>query len=57
MNPYLALFMADVRRKSSGPSKPVVHRETCPICGRQRVNLYRKGNEWKCRRCWEEAAT
>lgn len=43
-------------RKHFGPSKPVVHRETCPVCGRQLVNLYRKDKEWKCRRCWEKEA-
>ena len=29
----------------------VVHRETCPVCGKQLVNLYRYGKEWLCRTC------
>ena len=37
------------------PDKGVIHRQTCPECGRKLVNLYKRGNVWKCRRCWEEA--
>ena len=35
------------------PDKGVIHRQTCPECGRKLVNLYKHGNIWKCRRCWE----
>ena len=35
---------------------PVLHRLTCPVCGRHLVNLYQQsGREWKCKRCWEDA--
>ena len=37
------------------PDKGVIHRQTCPECGRKLVNLYKRGNVWKCRRCQEEA--
>ena len=29
----------------------VAHRETCPVCGKQLVNLYRYRKEWLCRTC------
>lgn len=38
------------------PAKPVRHQQTCPVCGRKLVNTYLRDGEWKCRRCWEEAA-
>ena len=38
-----------------GGKKDVLHQQTCPVCGRKLVNTYRRGNEWKCRVCWEEA--
>lgn len=31
----------------------VQHRQTCPVCGGRLVNLYRRNQEWKCRKCWE----
>ena len=33
----------------------VRHRETCPRCGSTLVNLYWRGNEWRCLRCWEKS--
>ncbi len=42
-------------RRIFKPAKSVAHQQTCPECGRTLVNLYRRGVEWKCRRCWEEA--
>lgn len=29
----------------------VIHRATCPKCGRKLVNLYRRGAVWRCNRC------
>lgn len=43
-----------MRRFNKYGSRTVVHHETCPICGAKLVNLYRRENEWRCRRCWEE---
>lgn len=37
-----------------GPTKPVRHQQTCPMCGRKLVNTYFRDGVWKCRRCWEE---
>lgn len=48
-----AQVMAQLMRK--GGKKDVLHQQTCPVCGRKLVNTYRRGNEWKCRVCWEEA--
>ena len=36
------------------PRKPVLHQQTCPVCGRTLVNIYKRDGTWKCRRCWEE---
>jgi ribosomal protein L37AE/L43A len=33
----------------------VLHHETCPVCGRKLVNIYRRGNDWKCLQCWKAA--
>lgn len=35
-------------------SKPVNHRETCPVCGSKLVNIYLKNREWKCKKCWDK---
>lgn len=43
-----------MRRFRKYRSLTVVHQETCPICGAKLVNLYRRENEWRCRRCWEK---
>ena len=43
-----------MRRFNKYGSLQVVHHETCPICGSKLVNLYRRENEWRCRRCWEK---
>lgn len=48
-----AQVMAQLRRKSY--KKDVLHQQTCQVCGRKMVNTYRRGNEWKCRVCLEEA--
>lgn len=29
----------------------VIHRATCPKCGRKLVNLYRHGLVWRCNKC------
>lgn len=46
----LCRFISDLKRSKAATVK---HRETCPCCGARLVNLYRRDNEWKCRRCWE----
>ena len=56
--PYAEVWegeMAKIRgRFNKYGNRAVVHRETCPICGAKLVNLYRRENEWRCRRCWEK---
>jgi ribosomal protein L37AE/L43A len=27
--------------------------QVCPVCGRKRVNIYLRGSEWKCKKCWD----
>lgn len=46
-----------LRRIHKNSQATVVHQETCPCCGSKLVNLYRRDNEWKCRRCWEKYDT
>ena len=40
-------------RKRSGKND-IQHQRTCPVCGSKLVNLYRRGEEWRCRKCWEK---
>ena len=49
-NPYTEI-MHLLRRC---PQKTVAHQQTCPVCGRTLVNTYRRGTEWKCKKCWEK---
>ena len=45
-------FIAPTMTKALHRKKvDVVHRETCPVCGKRLVNLYRYGKEWLCRTC------
>ena len=32
----------------------VIHRATCPKCGRKLVNLYKHGLAWRCSKCKPE---
>ena len=41
-----------MRYKKSSGRNDIRHRQTCPICGKTLVNLYRIGSEWKCQKCW-----
>lgn len=43
-----------LRRFFKHKANPVRHQETCPVCGRKLVNLYRKGDVWKCKQCWDK---
>lgn len=42
------------RRKKTIGGYPVAHMLTCPACGRKSVNIYQRGAEWKCKRCWDK---
>lgn len=56
--PYTEMYEDEMRRLAHRLNRRsnanVVHHETCPICGRKMVNLYRREDEWKCRLCWEK---
>ena len=47
-DPYF-FFKMMARRNNNA-----VHQQTCPVCGRTLVNLYRMHGVWKCRRCHEK---
>lgn len=48
----LVSFIAPTMTKALHRKKVnVIHRETCPVCGKRLVNLYRYGKEWLCRTC------
>lgn len=48
----LVSFIAPTMAKALRRKKvDVVHRETCPVCGKRLVNLYRYNKEWLCRTC------
>lgn len=56
---YLAMFdpvgyMKAAISRELKPGKPVKHQQTCPICGRNLVNLYYLDGVWKCRQCWNK---
>lgn len=44
-----------MRRLFKKKGKPVRHQQTCPVCGRKLVNTYRRGDVWKCKKCWDAA--
>lgn len=50
---YIDPELARLVKKIFGPPPEKLCRQTCPQCGRHLVNIYRKGNDWKCRQCWE----
>lgn len=48
----LVRFIAPTMTKALHRKKvDVLHRETCPVCGKRLVNIYRYGKEWLCRTC------
>ena len=59
--PYTDIFVADMKRKLSKlKSKPkVLHRMTCPCCGKQLVNLYPSylADAYICKECFERNDT
>ena len=52
--PYLDIWPHRVRAQRRLGKPPVRHQQTCPVCGRGLVNIYKQDGTWKCRRCWEE---
>ena len=52
-NNYMTQEVARVLRKFFGPPPEKLCRQTCPQCDKRLVNIYRRGNDWKCRQCWE----
>jgi tRNA(Ile2) C34 agmatinyltransferase TiaS len=33
---------------------PVRHQATCPCCGKKMTSIYRRDDEWKCKKCWDK---
>lgn len=54
--PY-TYYDESLRRRIFKPGKSIRHQQTCPVCGRELVNTYEHNGTWKCRRCWEKAAS
>lgn len=57
--PYTDMFVAEMKRmlKAQSKSKPtVLHRMTCPCCGRKLVNVYfsNSQNEYMCKECLDK---
>lgn len=47
---YNSTFPNKFRRKYKDGT--VSHKQTCE-CGKTLVNLYKRGMEWKCKKCWD----
>lgn len=55
MIPFYGPYTTDLLRTLRiRPGKPILHRQTCPVCGRTLVNIYRRDGVWKCKKCWDE---
>lgn len=54
MSLYLDPYTQIIQLLRSRPGKSVAHQQTCPVCGRSLVNLYRRDKEWKCKKCWDK---
>lgn len=56
--PYTDMFVADIKRELSKlKSKPIIlHRQTCPCCGKKLVNLYYSATQDKyfCKDCLDK---
>ena len=49
-DPYMEIMRLARRRAKA----TIAHQQTCPVCGRTLVNLYRRDKEWKCKKCWDK---
>ena len=57
--PYSDMVTAEIKRMLKAHSKPkptVLHRATCPCCGRKLVNVYfsNQQNEYMCKECLDK---
>lgn len=54
--PYDLMFYDEktLLKKLFKPGKPIRHQETCPVCGRTMVNIYRRDGVWMCKKCWDK---
>lgn len=57
--PYTDMFVAEMKRMLKAKSRPrptVLHRQTCPYCGRKLVNVYFSDsqNEYMCKECLDK---
>lgn len=50
---YFDLMNPSLFGKPSIPEESVRHHDTCPACGRTLVNLYKRGDRWLCKKCWD----
>ena len=49
-------FLTRDRKRKFNPKPTVLHQKTCPICGRNRVNIYYSYqlNKYVCKKCIDE---
>jgi len=50
------LFFPSIVEQLRGKGVSILHQATCPICNRQRVNVYYRDRVWKCNKCWNKEA-
>ena len=54
MSVYDSFMLHELKKAFSRPAPDVLHRCTCPECGRKLINLYPvTGGKWMCRKCGE----
>lgn len=57
--PFTDIFVSNVKRKlGTCKRSTVLHRKTCPVCGKNLVNLYllSSSNEYMCKECMDKSA-
>lgn len=56
MYPYDFMFYDQYAflKKLLKPGKPVMHQQTCSVCGKTMVNTYLRDGVWKCKKCWDK---
>lgn len=55
MKPYYCDPYTEIRWLTRNRAKSTIaHRQTCPVCGKTLVNIYRLEGVWKCKKCWDK---
>lgn len=53
--PYLDMYLSE--RPKFKPTPKVLHRQTCPVCGKKLVNTYyqKQTNTYICKECMDNS--